>query len=123
MISSARQAIQSEKPGEPMHMGLNTYIGGMRMEPTRPLAKRRLEAAIERAIRSSEAESFSLYALRTKLSVLTQLDFGQFAPRAGERVLQGQKIRQGILLLSRLGRDSKEIDAPHILHLQPSLTD
>jgi hypothetical protein len=42
------------------------------MEPSRPLAKRRLEAAIERALGTSEAESFSLYELRTKLSVLTQ---------------------------------------------------
>jgi hypothetical protein len=42
------------------------------MAPSRPLAKRRLEAAIERALGSTEAESFSLYGLRTKLSVLTQ---------------------------------------------------
>jgi hypothetical protein len=42
------------------------------MEPSRPLAKRRLENAIERALGESEAESFSLYDLRTKLSVLTQ---------------------------------------------------
>jgi hypothetical protein len=41
------------------------------MEPSRPLAKRRLEAAIEKALGASEAESFSLYELRTKLSVLT----------------------------------------------------
>ena len=51
-----------------------------------------------------------------------QLDFGQFGRRAGERILQGKWIRQGILLLSRLGRDSEEIDAPHILRLEPSLT-
>jgi hypothetical protein len=42
------------------------------MEPSRPLAKRRLEVAIERTLGASEAESFSLYELRTKLSVLTQ---------------------------------------------------
>jgi hypothetical protein len=42
------------------------------MEPSRPLAKRRLEAAIEKALGASKAESFSLYQLRTKLSVLTQ---------------------------------------------------
>jgi hypothetical protein len=42
------------------------------MEPSRPLAKRRLEAAIEKALGASEAESFSLYGLRTKLSLLSQ---------------------------------------------------
>jgi hypothetical protein len=42
------------------------------MEPSRPLAKRRLEAAIEKALGASEAESFSLYELRTKLSLLAQ---------------------------------------------------
>jgi hypothetical protein len=42
------------------------------METSRPLAKRRLEAAIEKALEASEAESFSLYELRTKLSLLTQ---------------------------------------------------
>ena len=51
-----------------------------------------------------------------------KLDFGQFGRCAGERILQGKRIRQGILSLSRLGRDSEEIDPPHILRLEPSLT-
>jgi hypothetical protein len=34
---------------------------------------------------------------------------------ARESVLQGKKIRQRVLLLSRLGGGSKEIDAPHSL--------
>src|SRR5262245_52564620 len=42
------------------------------MEPSRPLARRRLEAAIEKVLGASEAESVSLYGLRTKLSVLSQ---------------------------------------------------
>jgi hypothetical protein len=46
-----------------------------------------------------------------------QLGFGQFEWRAGERILQGKQIRQEILLLSRPGRDRKEIDAPHIFRL------
>ena len=52
----------------------------------------------------------------------TELDFGQFRQRAGERILQGKLIRRGILLLSRLGRDIKEIDTPRILPFEPSLT-
>jgi len=51
-----------------------------------------------------------------------KLDFGQFRQRAGERILQGKLIRRGILLLSRLGRDIKEIDTPRILPFEPSLT-
>ena len=42
------------------------------MNPSRPLAKRRLEAALEQTIGASQEESLSLYALRTKLSVLAQ---------------------------------------------------
>jgi len=52
----------------------------------------------------------------------TELDFGQFRQRPGERILQGKRIRRGILSLSRLCRDSKEIDAPHISRLKRSLT-
>ena len=53
---------------------------------------------------------------------VSKLDFGQFRQRAGERILQGKLIRWGTLLLSRLGRDVKEIDTPRILPFEPSLT-
>ena len=55
-------------------------------------------------------------------SGLLSLEFGQFRQRPGERILQGKRIRRGILSLSRLCRDSKEIDAPHILRLERPLT-
>lgn len=42
------------------------------MEPSRPLAKRRLEHALEKSIGVSEAESLSLNTLRRKLGVLSQ---------------------------------------------------
>jgi hypothetical protein len=42
------------------------------MNPSRPLAKRRLETALEQTIGASQEESLSLYALKTKLSVLAQ---------------------------------------------------
>ena len=54
--------------------------------------------------------------------IMPKLDFGQFRQRAGGRILEGKLIRRGILLLSRLGRDSQEIDPPHILRFEPSLT-
>jgi hypothetical protein len=52
----------------------------------------------------------------------SELDFGQFRQRPGERILQGKRIRRGILSLSRLCRDSKEIDATHISRLERPLT-
>ena len=64
-----------------------------------------------------------LQCFQAKVSGRTlSFDFGQFRQRAGERILQGKLIRWGILLLSRLGRDIKEIDTPRILPFEPSLT-
>ena len=57
-----------------------------------------------------------------RLVFSSELDFGQFEQPAGDHILWGKLIRQRISSLSRLGRDSEEISAPHVLGLEPSLT-
>jgi hypothetical protein len=72
-----------------------------------------LKAEIERL--KAENEN-----LKNKQS--TELDFGQFRQCPEARILKGKRIQRGILSLSRLGRDRKEIHAPLILRLERSLT-
>jgi hypothetical protein len=103
---AAAQTASTEPVGKPIQLLQLTH-------PGKPEAKPHERSAAKHTSKSH---------LAAKKSASPKLDFGQFRQRAGERILQGKLIRRGILLLSRLGRDIKEIDTPRILPFEPSLT-
>jgi len=82
----------------------------------------RNQGPVLRILSGSDGGDLVKFSFESRRERFTKLDFGQFRQRAGERILQGKLIRRGILLLSRLGRDIKEIDTPRILPFEPSLT-
>src|SRR5271154_5127276 len=105
-INLVREAILSIK-----EKGSFTLISGV-------LNDEPIFAGVAASTVSGALEAF----VRAAAIELPKLDFGQFRRRPGEPILQGKRIRWEILSLSRPGRDSKEIDAPHIFRIKRSLT-